>query len=682
MSQPHPVSKSQPLRIMMTAFLIGLLTVSAAAQVNSPVIFTEVRLISSASTNVNDAKSAPGGSFPVESDEEEVEQLGIGASIERDIMSEQSLASSASSTVAANASADGFIIRADATIEASASVGSAERANGVGSLGVGTTFTVDTTTFAQISGAFELFPAGGGILDTSGVQSLASITLTGINPANPLDFFFFQDAIGLTDPAERRETEFYDVIQLNPGVIYTLSINYSVSAGADIDIGVSGVAARGEFTCRIHLGDRDGDGLLDSWEDAGGIDVDTDGSIDIDLPDADPDKKNIYVEVDRYQQANYDPGFVPILESVFGNAPAESVQNPDGSTGIIFRVLFDEVIPGPAPYPFLNDPGFAQSVASTAAPRRGTPQERAAPNSAALLEARARSFRHCVWGGNIGPTAAGWGEVSGDQFIVAIDLFTNPQAFPSPAFGASVFMHELGHNLGLLHGGNDRLNRKPNYFSVMNVSQGYPGPYFKIDYSPVKFEPLNENEQDEGVGIGFVPPSLLGQRFPYNKAPAGQPRERVDYIAGGNTDWDGNGSIGIATNLDLNAGPSMGTPGEILYGFNDWSNIYIPILGGDGNFGLGPNPVPGGRGGLFSNTGGGRTTLEFEEEMSLIGARFYQKTICEPDLDVDGSPTFLDALVYLQLFDAGSSRADRDGDDTLDASDVQSFLGDLDAGGD
>ena len=31
-------------------------------------------------------------------------------------------------------------------------------------------------------------------------------------------------------------------------------------------------------------------------------------------------------------------------------------------------------------------------------------------------------------------------------------------------------MHELGHNLGLRHGGDDNVHRKPNYLSVMNYS--------------------------------------------------------------------------------------------------------------------------------------------------------------------------------------------------------------------
>lgn len=35
-------------------------------------------------------------------------------------------------------------------------------------------------------------------------------------------------------------------------------------------------------------------------------------------------------------------------------------------------------------------------------------------------------------------------------------------------YQASTLMHELGHNLGLLHGGNENDNYKPNYFSIMN----------------------------------------------------------------------------------------------------------------------------------------------------------------------------------------------------------------------
>ena len=36
-------------------------------------------------------------------------------------------------------------------------------------------------------------------------------------------------------------------------------------------------------------------------------------------------------------------------------------------------------------------------------------------------------------------------------------------------------MHELGHNLGLRHGGGDDVNYKPNYLSIMNYAFQFAG---------------------------------------------------------------------------------------------------------------------------------------------------------------------------------------------------------------
>ncbi|MCA9949546.1 MAG: SBBP repeat-containing protein [Anaerolineales bacterium] len=78
---------------------------------------------------------------------------------------------------------------------------------------------------------------------------------------------------------------------------------------------------------------------------------------------------------------------------------------------------------------------------------------------------------------------------------------------------AGTFMHELGHNLGLLHGGPveeiDSIKRKPNHFSVMNYSfqQGLlTGPDFslsnrQLNYAEFTLDPLNENNLDETTGI-------------------------------------------------------------------------------------------------------------------------------------------------------------------------------------
>ena len=61
----------------------------------------------------------------------------------------------------------------------------------------------------------------------------------------------------------------------------------------------------------------------------------------------------------------------------------------------------------------------------------------------------------------------------------------------------AVFVHELGHNLALSHGGWDEINYKPNYYSVMNYQYTLTGVpmadgsrYF--GYSTAEYRMLNE----------------------------------------------------------------------------------------------------------------------------------------------------------------------------------------------
>jgi len=78
-------------------------------------------------------------------------------------------------------------------------------------------------------------------------------------------------------------------------------------------------------------------------------------------------------------------------------------------------------------------------------------------------------------------------------------------------------MHELGHNLGLHHGGSDDTNNKPNYLSVMNYLFQFTGVVggtapFGLDYSSGTAAPLNENALDDSSGLVGVP-STLGTRY-------------------------------------------------------------------------------------------------------------------------------------------------------------------------
>jgi uncharacterized repeat protein (TIGR01451 family) len=85
---------------------------------------------------------------------------------------------------------------------------------------------------------------------------------------------------------------------------------------------------------------------------------------------------------------------------------------------------------------------------------------------------------------------------------------------------ASAFMHELGHSLGLGHGGGDRINFKPNYLSIMNYQFQTPGiptttntngtetnalePGFRLDYSRCALSTLDETKLVESRGVESV----------------------------------------------------------------------------------------------------------------------------------------------------------------------------------
>lgn len=68
---------------------------------------------------------------------------------------------------------------------------------------------------------------------------------------------------------------------------------------------------------------------------------------------------------------------------------------------------------------------------------------------------------------------------------------------------SGTFMHELGHSLGLTHGGNDHGHYKPNYLSVMNYAFQVSSLIGNrsLDYSRCSMMELNENNLSETKGM-------------------------------------------------------------------------------------------------------------------------------------------------------------------------------------
>src|SRR4029079_18359093 len=106
----------------------------------------------------------------------------------------------------------------------------------------------------------------------------------------------------------------------------------------------------------------------------------------------------------------------------------------------------------------------------------GTADQR---NDPVQLAAKSLFFRYAIFAKQFattretGPgtelTHGGIGELGGNDLLVTLGAFDN-----LPVERSAAFMHELGHTLGLNHGGGDSANFKPNYHSVMNYLMAFP----------------------------------------------------------------------------------------------------------------------------------------------------------------------------------------------------------------
>ncbi|MGI0016183.1 MAG: hypothetical protein ACREBU_22415, partial [Nitrososphaera sp.] len=181
--------------------------------------------------------------------------------------------------------------------------------------------------------------------------------------------------------------------------------------------------------------DTDGDALLDCWE-IGGIDFDGDGTTDLQLYDvdksgtidasevADPNHKDIYLEIDW--MAQHQPNALAVNDVItsFANAP---VANPDGTPGIRLHVQTDEQAlahnnnlafepcTGPAG---AGVPDFDATKLNWF----GTAAERTDPNNVNILNAKRFTFHYNLWVHSLlgKGTTSGCAELPGNDFVTSL----------------------------------------------------------------------------------------------------------------------------------------------------------------------------------------------------------------------------------------------------------------------
>jgi hypothetical protein len=209
---------------------------------------------------------------------------------------------------------------------------------------------------------------------------------------------------------------------------------------------------------------------------------------------------------------------------------------------------------------------------------------------------RSPIFHYAIMGDKSGYLAgiAGLGEFVGNDFYVTLGgLGLNSNGALNKNFlintQASTIMHELGHNLGLGHGGFENANGKPNYISVMNYMYSQAG---------IPPNPTGANAgQRWSISKGLQGLSLCSAAVEANTC---SDNFILDYSSGSSADLDensllesellGRGSTATAAYIDWNQDGRNTTirfsrsiddsnPLNIvkLKDYNDWANLILPF---------------------------------------------------------------------------------------------------------
>lgn len=322
--------------------------------------------------------------------------------------------------------------------------------------------------------------------------------------------FFFTADINMIEAGETEET-------LSTGNLVSnsndrLAMN-AFSALAD--------AAIGKKVCASASADQDGDGLLDIWE-TQGLTVTLDNVTEfVNLPamGAKPDHKDIFIEIDYMKTITH--SHQPIAQAItdvvtaFANAP---ITNVDGTMGIQLHVDYGK----DAPLTYGAAATWGALSKSDALTHTDAIGEAPGGNFSwagfdaikanHFTKARAAVFHYNIWAHQLSPGNYSSGisrDLPASDFLVTLGPWGGTDQYAgigTPRAQAGTFMHELGHNLGLHHGGADDTNFKPNYLSVMNYAFQQSGLIMNasqgnFDYSRFNLTNLTESGLDEAIGV-------------------------------------------------------------------------------------------------------------------------------------------------------------------------------------
>jgi hypothetical protein len=368
----------------------------------------------------------------------------------------------------------------------------------------------------------------------------------------------------------------------------------------------------------VSFEDSDGDGLNDEWE-VGGVREGTEW-LDLKSMGADPEHKDLFIQMDSSDETKFPDDVLHDIRLILDNVP---ISNPDGHNGIHLHLdtgpssVMDTVTNHR--WGSLSD---AQTLSATDAehfssfpggdcPRGAMPDEGPIQTlyQRNLKRIRQKVFRYVAVVKYLGPSTdcfSGMNWTIQSKYFVVAD-FSSTGKFSSPMI-VGTFLHELGHSIGLRHGGYEDTNFKPNYQSVMNYAyqltgiwaegQGFGvGSFGFSAVNPAASNQIDETTLDEQTG--FPPGSAI-------------PHTQLTYKCGADlhpiaphvpTDFDCDNDRTMPAPNDVT--PENGIGATLLKTFNDATHMHLELdVGAPGSAGARTSPE----------------TLRTDEALKAVGA--------------------------------------------------------------
>ena len=436
----------------------------------------------------------------------------------------------------------------------------------------------------------------------------------------------------------------WDPSKSNDGLIQardgdTITIKLTDNSGVNSTVTFDGVhegkitqGIAGDFEVAIEcdndseldeLGIEVGDGICDEWEDHSNPNdedwliisdrlLGLDGTyrhncLDTHSDGCGSDKRDIFVEIDWIDSHKPDPKALEEVQDSFDkhNIRLHLQVNDEPAYGHLPGIAFpgcDNSNECPM--------GFDQLKSSTF----GTAEEQDRNDWVNERYLKHQVFHYALFGHHdeSSSTSSGEGEILGNDFVVHLSKFTGKVG--STDQQAGTFMHELGHNLGLHHGGSmfDTTNNKPNLFSVMtyvrqfsdfdqnrnlDYSEQKLGHHHSTDVAQGAWRTATEWAINETAVQGYARGLWAYDEHETEPIIFSCPDEApnsfsADYLTGaqGGVDWKCDGDIQNDGRFALNvnnfaANPTP--PDEYLDGYDEWDTLNFRFSADSDNYASG-----------------------------------------------------------------------------------------------